>query len=121
MARQRRPAMMPCVVTSILPIAAFVLGGLFCALNFYLSALRYPVHRLLGRPRETYHWVSGAPLVGSLMVAVSLVWLHHHPFVLAGGLFLILIDTGGIHWFFAVMLWYYVIKRPKGPNAQTRR
>ena len=74
------------------------LGGLMCGLNFYLSFLRYPIHRLAGGTKDNYKWVSGAPVFGSVFVALSLV--------------VILIDTGGLHWFAAAML-YQTLRKEK--------
>lgn len=43
--------------------ALLVLGGLLCGLNFYLSFLRYPVHRMMGKKKEEYRGVSGIPVL----------------------------------------------------------
>ena len=82
----------------------FVIGGLFCLLNIYLSFLRYPLHKLKGGARDDYRWVSGAPVIGSLFVAASLLVLHDVKWLLVSGLALIVMDTGGIHWFAGAML-----------------
>jgi hypothetical protein len=84
-------------------ILAFILAGLgalLAALNFYLSFVRYPLHRLVheGRP---FKFASGIPLVGSV-----LLWAGAY-ILLSGGawkfgavaLILSAFDTGGIHWF----------------------
>src|SRR5690242_11486886 len=84
---------------------AFVLGALLCITNFYLSFLRYPLHRMRGLPRESYRWSSGIPLVGSLLVAVSLLGLHTLRGMLAAAILLIAVDTGGIHWFVGMMIY----------------
>lgn len=83
----------------------FIAGGFVCGLNFYLSFLRYPVHRLLRLPKESFQWVSGAPLVGSVLVAISLLVLHSITWILVTGVVLILIDTGGVHWYAGTMLY----------------
>ncbi len=82
-----------------------VTGGLICLLNFYLSVLRYPIHRLRGGKKEEYKWASGIPMFGSLMVAISLIKFWQPTWLLITAIVLILIDTGGIHWFSGVMLW----------------
>ncbi len=82
----------------------FVIGGIFCLLNIYLSFLRYPLHKLKGGVRDNYQWVSGAPVIGSLFVAVSLLVLHEVKWLLVSGFVLIVMDTGGIHWFAGTML-----------------
>ena len=84
---------------------AFVLGALLCLTNFYLSFLLYPVHRLRGFPRESYRWESGIPVFGSLFVGLSLFGLHSLSAMQPAALLLMVIDTGGIHWF--VGIWIY--------------
>jgi len=91
-------------------------GGFICVLNFYLSFLRYPLHRWRGGTREDYRWESGLPLLGSAFVAWSLFWLHKWPVLLPVGVLLILIDTGGIHWMLGVVLWHEVLTKPKVPD-----
>src|SRR5580658_3637120 len=49
-------------MTATLALIAFVSGAILCVTNFYLSFLRYPLHRLRGLPRESYHWDSGIPV-----------------------------------------------------------
>ena len=83
----------------------FGLGALLCVTNFYLAFLRYPLHRQLGLPKESYHWVSGFPLFGSMCVAISLLGLHDIPAMIPVGTVLMLIDTGGIHWFIGSMIY----------------
>jgi hypothetical protein len=85
---------------------AFGVGGFLCAANFYLSFVRYPLHRLRGGSHESYRWVSGIPLFGSLFVALSLFQLCATPLLLPAGVALILADTGGIHWFIGTMIYY---------------
>ena len=88
------------------------LGGLMCGLNFYLSFLRYPIHRLAGGTKDNYKWVSGAPVFGSVFVALSLVVFWDTPWILVTAVVLILIDTGGLHWFAAAML-YQTLRKEK--------
>src|SRR6266496_1875075 len=84
---------------------AFVFGALLCLTNCYLSFLRYPLHRLRGLSRESYRWVSGIPAFGSLIVGLSLFGLHSLPAILPIGIAVMVIDTGGIHWFIGTMLY----------------
>jgi hypothetical protein len=57
---------------------------------------------------------------GSLFVALSLMWLHQLPILIPLGIGLILVDTGGIHWFFGVMVYqlmysiYQLVRGQKG-------
>ena len=79
------------------------LGGFVCALNFYLTFLRYPLHRLRGQP---FRWVSGFPLVGSLFVVPCLWWLPLLSWAFWLAVVLAVLDTGGLHWFAGVLLWH---------------
>jgi hypothetical protein len=97
--------------------ALLVLGGLLCCLNFYLSFLRYPVHRMMGRKKEDYRGASGIPVFGSLLVAISLLSFWQSPWLLTTAIGLILIDTGGLHWFAGTMLWYEVLKKRNHPTT----
>jgi len=97
---------------------AFVVGAFLCITNFYLSFLSYPLHRLRGLPRESYRWNSGIPLFGSLLVGLSLLGLYPLPCMLPAAIALIVIDTGGIHWFVGVMI-YQSVFRKNQKNANT--
>lgn len=82
----------------------FALGAFVTMTNAYLSLLRYPIHRLRGGTMETYQWISGVPLVGSLFLWLSIpllpwMWLRWIAGVLS------LFDTAGIHWFVVMMWW----------------
>ncbi len=92
----------------IIAYVLFGLGGFFCLLNFYLSFLRYPIYRLAGGGKQEYKWVSGAPALGSLFVGFSLIPHYETKWMLILGLALILVDTGGLHWFLATMFYYVV-------------
>ena len=97
----------------IIAYMLFGLGGFFCLLNFYLSFLRYPIYRLLGGTKKEYKWVSGAPLLGSLFVGIGLISHYEIKWMLILGLALILIDTGGPHWFLATMFYYAVFRKKR--------
>ena len=99
--------------------ALLVVGGLLCCLNFYLSFLRYPVHRFMGKKKDEYRWISGIPVFGSLFVAISLLGIWQLPLFRAAAIGLILIDTGGLHWFAGTMLWYKVLKKGNRPNTES--
>ena len=101
----------------IIAYILFGLGGFFCLLNFYLSFLRYPIYRLSGGSGKEYKWVSGAPVLGSLFVGLSLISPYATNWMLISGVTLILIDTGGLHWFLATMF-YYIIVQEKGMSDQ---
>jgi hypothetical protein len=80
-------------------------GGLVCAINFYLSFCRYPLHRLRRGSRESYRYMSGFPLVGSFLVALWIFKFYDRGCILCVALLLIAIDTGGIHWFVGVRIY----------------
>lgn len=86
----------------------FILGGLICFLNFYLLVLDYPVHKLIYGKKKKFKSISGIPLVGSLFVAIGLIFLYKSSLLLILGLVLIALDTGGIHWFLGVTLYFYL-------------
>jgi hypothetical protein len=89
---------------SLLASILFGLGAILSLLNFYLSFVRPIVHRLLRR--GPYHFVSGIPLFGSLLLLVAYLVIPHGSPFRAAALFLALLDTGGIHWFGLTMLYH---------------
>jgi len=90
-----------------------ILGGFICCLNFYLSFLRYALYRMLGGVKGSYKWTSGFPLIGSLLVAISLLTYRQNTWILAAAIILIAIDTGGIHWFIGTVLYRSIFKKRK--------
>ena len=97
----------------IIAYILFGVGGFFCVLNFYLSFLRYPIYRLSGGDKKEYKWTSGAPILGSLFVGIGLLSLYGTKWILILGLTLILIDTGGLHWFLATMFYYAIFRKKR--------
>ena len=98
-------------MSDLFSYALFALGSFFCGLNFYLSFLRVPLLRRRGVPLQEIQHVSGAPLLGSLFVLVGLPAVYAVPGLLPLGIVLMLIDTGGLHWFLGTML-FMAIRRP---------
>lgn len=86
------------VILDFLKWAAFVFGAYLCLLNFYISFLRYRIHLWRGLPKESYKFVSGIPLLGSLIVFLLVRCTNLPPAMQYAGVVLIVIDTGGIHW-----------------------
>lgn len=78
--------------------AFFVLGAFFCVINFYLSFLRYPIYLWRGHQKESYRFISGIPVFGSLIVYLLLRHMNLPPAMQYVAIGLIAIDTGGIHW-----------------------
>jgi len=95
-------------VMTFVGYALLIVGGFVCLMNFYLSYVRCLIFWLRGGRREEYEHISGCVVVGSLAVAASLFWLHDVSWILAVAIVLILLDTGGIHWFAATMLYVWL-------------
>ncbi|MHC4344741.1 MAG: hypothetical protein ACYSUP_08665 [Planctomycetota bacterium] len=66
---------------------------------------------MMGRQKKEYRRVSGIPVFGSLFVGISLLKFWQSPWLLALGILLILIDSGGLHWFFGTILYHEVLKK----------
>jgi hypothetical protein len=96
--------------------ALLIAGSVICLLNFYRSVLRYPIQRALGRSAESYRWASGIPVLGSVAVVVAWIfWTRHEQsraLDLAAGT-IALLDTGGIHWFIAALIYQWLKERGK--------
>lgn len=98
----------------------FSFGALLCVTNFYLSNIRYPLHRWRGRPRETYHWISGIPLFGQVFVGLSLLQLRENPWVLWAGIVLMLFDTLGFHVFISSLIYVALFYRTGGKSESNK-
>ncbi|MDT8377139.1 MAG: hypothetical protein RQ867_10455 [Mariprofundaceae bacterium] len=85
-------------------------------MNFYTSFIRYPLHMLRGHSKESFQWVSGVPLLGTLLVIISLLLLREHALFFWSGMVLLLIDTGGPLWFAGSLL-YRRLRRLAGPGS----
>jgi hypothetical protein len=84
-------------------VAGLVLGGLVASLNFYLSFLAAPVHRL--RHGEWPERVpSGFPVIGSLLLGTVAFALPLASSAQVAAVVLLALDTGGPHWFVASQL-----------------
>lgn len=88
---------------STVGIAIFMPGAVVCIANMYTSFLRYPVHLLLGKSRDSYKYVSGLPLIGGL-VLIGAWLLPQNIWLSSATTLLMLLDTGGISWF-VVTIW----------------
>jgi hypothetical protein len=89
----------------------FCFGGFVCASNFYFSFLRYPILRLTGRNKEEIENESGIPLVASPIMLVGAILIRDVPYVQISAVFLFLIDTGGLHWFFFTVLYHSIFSK----------
>ncbi len=86
----------------------FTVGCFFCLLNIYISFLRFPLHRLRGGTRDDFKWSSGAPIIGSLIVLLSIGFVASVPLLHGFGIFCMIFDTGGLHWFAGTMAYMYL-------------
>ena len=102
---------------SIFLSTLFWLGAFICVVNFYLSFLRYRIFLLRGGRKSEYKWTSGTPLIGSLFVLVGLT--PETRWILIAGLILILIDTGGLHWFLGSMLYQWIARTDENVQRKT--
>ncbi len=85
-------------------VILFALGALLTLSNVYLSFLHYPIHLVRGGTRDTYRWVSGIPLFGSLLLWISIGLLPSTGLQWVAGI-LSIFDTGGIHWLIGTLWW----------------
>jgi hypothetical protein len=85
--------------------ALFAFGCLVSLTNFYLSFLRYPLYRFRGEIDDNFQWSSGLPMIGSLLIVVSIFSVAEVPWLFWGGVLCAILDTGGVHWFAGIMLY----------------
>jgi hypothetical protein len=93
-------------------VAIFGLGAYITLCNFYLSFIRYPIHRLRGGTRESYSWISGLPLLGSAFLWLA-AYLTSWPTLMWVALVLSVFDTAGLHVFIATIAWYENLHKPR--------
>ena len=91
---------------TVIAIVFLILGGFFCCMNFYLSFLRYPLHRMRCGKKDNYTWMSRVPLIGSFLLALSLLMHHAFSWLFVMAISLIAIDTGGIRWSLGTSLYH---------------
>jgi hypothetical protein len=102
-------------MSTILGYLALALGAFLSLLNCYLSFVRVPLLRALGRPSQ---FVSGFPLVGSLLLFASAVVLWRTQWLAFTALSVAALDTGGLHWFLGVLLWEAISGRSRSGEAE---
>src|SRR5262245_30447909 len=94
------------------PLAGLAAGGLVACLNFHLSFLAVPLHRLrTGTAPERVP--SGLPLVGSLLLGAVAFTSPAGGAIQIVALVLLALDTGGPHWFVASQAWRTVANRSR--------
>ena len=82
-------------------VALLALGGLVALWHFYLSFLRMPLLSRLGRNPQ---WISGIPLLGTVLLVSAALILRDHPTALVIALILMLADTCGLIWFLVAVV-----------------
>jgi hypothetical protein len=98
---------MKMAIPIIITIIAFI-GLAIVIINMYLSFIRFSLHKAL-KKNEKYRWVSGIPIIGSLLLwcaAVALLLQNKT----GAALILIgfsLLDTCGIFWFIGNALYHH--------------
>jgi hypothetical protein len=75
-----------------LGFCAFILGALVSLFNIYLSFVRLPLLKALGRAPQ---WASPIPLIATILLAFAVLLLDRPRFI-AAALVLGLIDPGGL-------------------------
>ena len=75
---------------------ALGLGVAVCLLNLYLSFVRVPLLRLMGRPAR---WKSGLPGIGNLLLMLAIPLLSGHSRLITVAVLFALADPGGFLWF----------------------
>jgi hypothetical protein len=84
------------------------MGVFLCCVNFHVSFLRYPLHRLL-RGEAKYRHVSGYPFLGTALVVIGAMILPPSIWKTTFAAVLLLVDTGGPLWFFIATLLQEVV------------
>jgi hypothetical protein len=78
-------------------------GGAFACINFFLSFVAAPLHKVRhGVVPERV--ASGFPLIGTLFLLYPAFTLPFGSALQLGTMLLILLDTGGPHWFIFMLL-----------------
>ena len=92
-------------VTQVVAYVLLGLGALVVAWNFYLSWVRWPIHRIRLGKSVPYQFVSGLPLIGTgLCVGALLLGQSKESFPVLLTWVVIALDTGGPHWFIISMV-----------------
>ena len=105
---------------SVLILGVLAIGGWICLTNFYLSYIRYFLFLRRGGKKDEYKFISGFPLIGSTVVALTLViakpefWVSFFFILIAG------LDTGGLHWFIGSQI-YHALSRKKIKSSRIVR
>jgi hypothetical protein len=91
---------------------AFWLGAFVSLFNFYMHFARGPLLKALGRP---HRFLSGAPVVASLLLLVAVLLLWGHRQLVLAAVILGLIDPLGLHLLVAFL--FYDWARSRGRDG----
>jgi O-antigen/teichoic acid export membrane protein len=100
----------------IVAILVALLAVFFVGFNLYTSFFRPWMYRRTHGDYNGYQNVSGAPALGSILIAIAALFLPSSPWI--GGVLLALyfIDPGGIHFFVFAMVRDYFTDEQKKHN-----
>ena len=87
---------------ALVPLA---LGASIGSLNLYLTCVRPWLYRLRHHSLEGYRYVSGFPVIGTILVTLALLASAGSKPIAAVALLVLAIDTGGLPWFL-VSTWH---------------
>jgi len=103
---------------TLLEYAPFFGGAWVSGWNLYLTFVRMPLARWRGQQAR---WVSGVPLVGSLVLGWFAAWHWCEPGRFWVSVSVAALDTGGLPWLLGTVLWCEVIRprwrKPPEPTA----
>jgi hypothetical protein len=88
--------------------ALFTLAAVIAGLNFYLSFMRQPLYKWLGRESK---FVSGLPLIGTVLLVLAHFFLQRSWFLWWGTVVVGIMDTGGLPWFVVTVMWMAMRRR----------
>ena len=72
------------------------LGSFISILNFYLSFIRSWLYKKRNGNMDSFRFVSGFPLLGSILLFLASIWLSHSFVINSSIFFFYIIDTGGV-------------------------
>ena len=82
----------------------FAYGCYVSLINFYFKFLHCPTVCFLGRKADDSKSSSLIPIIGSLLITVSIYSVAGMPWLFWGGVVCAILDTGGVHWLAAMIL-----------------
>lgn len=80
-------------------IGFMAVGAFVAAINFYLSFIRFPLYVARHRSKEGYRFVSGIPMIGSVLIISGAISAFGSVDIALVGVAAFVLDTGGSGWF----------------------